>query len=73
MNPPPINAKILAVKVAFGDLHDECPFTKGLDDGLVECTHPASECVFPECRIEECPLLNDTVDALKFMEKGPLA
>ena len=70
---PPINEKILAVKIAFGDLHDECPFTKNIDDGLVECTHPAAEYIFPECLIEDCPFLNDTANALKLMEECPLA
>ena len=71
--PPPINKTILAVKVAFGNLHDECDFTKLLAGGVVECTFPGAESIFPECRIEECPLLNDTSNALRYMQKGPLA
>lgn len=70
-----INSAVSAIKIAFGELHDICPYTEnvGVDNVVVECKHPSSDYIFPECLIEDCPLLNDTAKTLEAVKNDSAA
>ena len=73
MNTTQLRGQAMIVKTAFVALSTDCPCRQQANPGepCDECRHAMAESPFPECTLEECPLLHRNSRAFHVLERNP--